>query len=334
MKKLTTFVVSLLFAHPSFSADYSMISGLDEIGDTNIHDILRHPEGGYWIATRDTGVHLWLDGNLVKSYSEDDGLAANGVLDLEYDHQGQLWAVGGRGASYFDGINWNKKDSFGDFSTNVVFNQSITENGRMLLGANGGAIIVGSDGGHKLITVDEGLPGKVVHDFIEWPGVGYLVATRNGGLGLLGKHGPKAFFTDMNIRSLLPGAKGTIWAGTGADGILEINADEVVQHAPDQSWQPVYMDDEGKLFSRSDSGGLLVRCDGRWFVVKDSLFPTNNNIVHSVASTENGDVLIGLKGKVIKLSEAELNSSLIPVELEMAIYEKLVPPHGLEPRTY
>lgn len=80
---------------------------LDFPEDKAITSIFQDSNDTYWFGTNGNGVFCY-DGNQLKQYSEKDGLCNNDLIDIQEDHQGNIYFDTHNCVSKFDGKNFIK----------------------------------------------------------------------------------------------------------------------------------------------------------------------------------------------------------------------------------
>ncbi len=139
-------------------------------------------QGRVAVGTSDQGV-LLADATLqFTAHNDQQGLADNWVMDLEFDHSGALWvATCTRGISrYFEGQwqTWDTRHGLGDDYTLSVADIG----GRIWVGHFRGVSIL-TEQGVVHLRPEDGLAGSEVHDIIEHNGHVYLAT--DGGITMV-----------------------------------------------------------------------------------------------------------------------------------------------------
>jgi ligand-binding sensor domain-containing protein len=107
-------------------------------------------KGKLWVVEYDgdltANVGVWkYDGNTWTTYTEDDGLVDNNIMDLVSDKNGGMWFATRGGISKFDGTTWKTFNFGDDIPGYTVSTICVAENGTVLAGTNCG-VIACSDG--------------------------------------------------------------------------------------------------------------------------------------------------------------------------------------------
>lgn len=133
---------------------------------------------GFWLGTYGDGL-LHFDEREFVSYTAEDGLANNTVLDITEDDQGRLWFATYGGVSMLEDGAYTNYTLADGLPNNGVMDALRARNGDMWFSTHEGIARI-SDGEVMAVTVEDGLPDEVCY-FILQDRQGYFwIGTNNG----------------------------------------------------------------------------------------------------------------------------------------------------------
>jgi serine phosphatase RsbU (regulator of sigma subunit)/ligand-binding sensor domain-containing protein len=292
-------------------------------------------DGAMWFATFD-GVSRY-DGRTWQTFTTQSGLPSNMVWDLAVEDNGVIWAAMGGGfaddvkqaiARYADG-KWQgldtPEDLFGRFGVRKFFASSpntgclVTDDGRLLLLANGGLRLVRGQDGEILRGVQSVLYTAEGQLWIAY-GYGQRSMFRFGsGRSRRGQGEQGIGVVDINaaqwqpisefsaviqepVLSMAQEADGTIWFGTDGDGLWQHGREvwtrlTVEDGLPSDRIHVVKPLNNGSVWVGTPAGAAFLRADGEWvaYSERDGL---PNNFVEDIAFAADGAVWVATRGGV------------------------------------
>lgn len=151
-----------------------------ELPDLKVRTILEDDSGDLWIGTYGGGLARFRNGQLVKIWNRENGLADDIVMKIIQSEDGRIWAATYGGVNVIDGDEIktiNVDDGLVQNSVLTIFEDF---NAKIWVGTFGGISIIDDDGIQN-ITTSEGLPNNVIY-FIVQDATGMIWLGTNDGL--------------------------------------------------------------------------------------------------------------------------------------------------------
>jgi ligand-binding sensor domain-containing protein/serine phosphatase RsbU (regulator of sigma subunit) len=244
LKKIIIFFVFLslfqdvLFSQQYFFRKYSVEEGLPQ---SSVRSLLQDSRGYIWIGTDGGGV-VRFDGQKFETLTKTDGLSGNIIRSLCEDSKGNIWIGTENGLTFYDGFKFaliGKKEGLKGSSI-----MKITE------GSNGIIWIASADSGLARLTYgdsisimnyssDDGLVSNFIFDIYEdhekklWLGMlgGVNIVEFEDDSSKKIKRVDRQYIESnsiVNVISIEPDRKGTIWLGTSNNGLFaaELSTDK------------------------------------------------------------------------------------------------------------
>lgn len=193
--------------------------------------------GTIWFGSVGSGVYVYRDG-VFQKFCESDGYVSEEVVSIYEDRKGRMWFGGNKGATVYDGLQFQSFILSGD------------------------SVVVGRRGDRFLEY--ERSPFIEVNGIIEDQSGRMWFATR----GRTFIYNQKTFTTQMhgdrpfsNVRSIIEDRSGHIWLG-GADGLWWHDGE--IYHLVSKTFTgSIYEDMKGNIWTTSESA-----TDGSWVLTR------------------------------------------------------------------
>ena len=159
-----------------------------------------------------------------RSYSVEEGLAQSQVYAMCEDSRGFLWlGTRGGGLSRFDGLSFKTYSIREGLASNYIFCLLEDKQHRLLIGSNNGLTIYDGQTFQNFYPGSDSAALHIQSITIDQSGLLWL-ATNTGLYTFDGKSFRlfESAFRHENILSVFADSEGTIWAGSGQNGLLRI----------------------------------------------------------------------------------------------------------------
>ncbi|MCB0761433.1 MAG: histidine kinase [Flavobacteriales bacterium] len=291
------------------------LTKIDEIGASEVFDILFTPSGKCWIATLTEGALFYdpVTGE-VQRYTEREGLAVNQVRSLLRDDWGTIWmGTSGGGVSRYSGQQFQYFSTENGLPGHQVY--AVAEDFECRIWAG-----VGDKG---LVHINP-VSGEVVADSLVHSGKVKALYTDETGRVWVGTHGEGIFVfesdtvlhLDMeeglssNWISAIEAHAGTYYIGTLGGGINIIHQQQGTphdfridiynsNHNVDNRISDLALDDQGRLWFSSLSTGVGVILDRDNILQFDERHGLPSSSVRSIAIDPSGWLWLGTAGSGI-----------------------------------
>ena len=299
-------------------SNYTILNGLKDnyILDINPKDSI------VWIATNDGGVH-YLEGESVKRFTTDDGLAGNQIIDLFHDQEGNLWvSCMGEGIQKLNGFEFSHyavKD--GLHSDQISFIEKDPNNSSIWLstydlGLQNIEIKDNKIISNRLILTDNELYNSIRSFDFDANG-NMWIGTQNGLVvwneEILAKVGSEYIAGDR-INSVLCASSGWVWIGTSS-GLSFYNGEYGVFREEDG-----FINNEIQTIIEASDGTIWIGTLGGMASYKNEVMVTYDQVeglgnlnVHSLVEAEDGKIIIGTYGGGIYSLDRSRDS--LPIQL-------------------
>jgi ligand-binding sensor domain-containing protein/serine phosphatase RsbU (regulator of sigma subunit) len=324
LKRVIIFFVFLslfqdvMFSQQYFFKKYSVEEGLPQ---SSVHCILQDSRGYIWIGTDGGGVARF-DGQKFETLTKNDGLSGNIIRSLFEDSKGNIWIGTENGLTFYDGFKFapiGKKE--GLKGTSIM---------KILEGSNGIIWIASADSGLARLTYgdsisimnytsDDGLISNFIFDI-------YEDQEKRLWLGMLGGVNIVEFEDDsskkikrvnrqyiksnsvVNVTSILPDRKGTIWLGTTNHGLFEaelssdtktfsVKPSKINNTFPDLGIWDIFSKENNELWIATDKFGIIRLQDDKilGFFNKENGLPSNQ--ILDIKEDKEGNMWFASFGK-------------------------------------
>ena len=291
----------------ALTASASVYAVQYELAVRKLDFLFASARSGYW-RLADGRIQKWDGDRMVKDYGEYPWAAGSPILAACEDHQGNL-IVGTHG----EGVHWFDAEGHSErlegLSQSYILSLAMDREGCLWVGMNGGGVNrVEQQPFHAL----EGAPVLTVQSVWAdgqgglWFGVsdGGIRYWRNGEIKqqALGR---------LSVRAVLVDRQQRVWAGTGSDGLFELQ-DGTFRPAPGaeslgREVSAIFQDRSGLLWVGTDTG--LARWDEKeWkiFTVSNGL---PSNAIRAIADDAQGNIWAGtVDGGLSVLHEGKFTS--------------------------
>ncbi|MDH5823958.1 two-component regulator propeller domain-containing protein [Luteimonas sp. RD2P54] len=220
--------------------------------------------GSLWIGTAGGGLHR-LRGGPVLTWTTGEGLPDNKVFAVHGEDDGSVWiGMEGGGVSRFDGRRFRTLTSADGLGSDNVISLASAPGGGLWIGTFSGGLSLRDAGGIRTWTTDDGLPANQVFSLFQ-DGETLWVGTMNGLArfrdGRFRRFGKDEGLGANDVRALLRGRDGAIWAGTSGGGLSRIRGEAVrtwstPEGLPGNYVYALYEDARGVLWVGTKGGGL------------------------------------------------------------------------------
>jgi signal transduction histidine kinase len=150
------------------------------MGSSGACPMLLDRQGNLWFGSAQKGVTRY-DGQHFQTFTTQDGLAHNDVLDIFEDPQGDLWFATHGGLSRYDGQGFTNLTTHQGLSSNDVHSIAQAADGDLWIGTDGGGVSRYDGQVFQHLTREDGLASNVAIAVVE-DGQGYLWASSNNGV--------------------------------------------------------------------------------------------------------------------------------------------------------
>jgi ligand-binding sensor domain-containing protein/two-component sensor histidine kinase len=322
-----------------------------DIPSNGIQSLAGTPDGSLWIATR-AGMTRYKDGKFQK-FPFADGQAVPNVLFVDkagvlwigstvyitrYDGVhlqnfavgrdvmagvGRVFCAGPDGSVYTGGPGGLARWTGRGFETvhgpleragTIVSGAAVDRAGNYWQAGNNGVLRLSPDGKVRQFGLGDGLPSLAVRA---------MLVDRDGNLWAGTPNGIARFengrFVSLNleaVRCLFEDREGNLWEGAN-DGLIRMRDDKftvygVSEGLPSDSPSFVYQDHAGRIWLGFHDAGLMLFEGGasRHYTTQDGL---PDNEVYTIREISNGDLLIGTRGGLARLSGGRISTVPMPV---------------------
>jgi diguanylate cyclase (GGDEF)-like protein len=210
------------------------------------------------------------------TWSVDQGLPQNSVMDLAQGTDGYLWIGTFDGLVRFDGARFAvfNRSNTDAFTENGVLSVATDSAGRVWVGTNGGGLVVGEAGRFRALTEADGLPNPYVTALLETGDGDMWIGTRGGLARMRGDVVERVELTPDTpsevVWALAEGVEGELWVGTENHGILRLGADGVTAWGVEDGLSSatvytLFVDRAfGVVWAGTADAGVAVFSDGVW----------------------------------------------------------------------
>lgn len=316
MKILFTFLVYVTMVTPAFSQNWQVYNSQNTgMPDNYVTSIAADGNGNVWVGTatnlnaeidnNPSGGLVRYDGNSWTFYSsENSSLPGNNITDLEFDKDGNLWAISGKRLAKFDGTKWIAND-ISDYAAQLY----IDANGNVFIVDTYYGAVEKFDGtswteydppfyvGNTIYGLAADKSGNlwcVTYDKVaKFDGADWTIYNEdNSGLPI------------NTIRTMCIDQNDNVWIGTRENGLLKFDGTNWKQYTTSNSNLPgmnvsaLAIDNNGNLIVGTFEGGGLAIFDGNnWTVysIWNSKLPVND--ILSLEIDNNNKLYVGTAGE-------------------------------------
>jgi len=270
------------------------VSSVDGIDVGHLGSGLIDNDGQLWNTSRDNGIIITKDGQIVKKLKAETGFPTNTVRALEIDSFGNIWAATNIGLINIVGNKYILHDKSAGFINNDMQNVSINENGVIwvsgfeFLSSMNGKNIQNYESDVDSILIFGGNSGLLALDdgsvLFGGPGLKKLIPDENGG---------KFYFISKSdhCNAITANKNGEIFYSSVGEGLVKLdNKDKKEVYNLDNGFKyevplTAHVDKNGWIWSSSESGGVALFDGEVWsyLTTDDGLL---SNWVSSIASDD------------------------------------------------
>lgn len=271
----------------------------------NVISLAEDIDGGMWIGT-DLGLLRFVKGRMEAPAVA--WLTSARVQRMLRARDGGIWVATGQGLTrlergrdrrYADERRYGSRDGL---RSTFVSSLSETADGVLWVGTlGGGAARLEADGHFLSFGAEEGLPDNNVNDVFVDREANVWIATVDGLTRLraptLENWRGAGYWTTGLFWSVRADADGTVWGGTGGDGIARISPDGsarlfgTADGLPSEAVLTSYRSRDGTLWVGTRRG--LARLAGDRFVDETERFGLPRSGVRTITEDTNGQLLVG-----------------------------------------
>ncbi|MEO0468450.1 MAG: two-component regulator propeller domain-containing protein [Bacteroidota bacterium] len=193
---------------------------------------LQDKQGRVWISTKDRGINLWENNQIVDVFTTEDGLGGNDIVSSFADAEGNFWF-----ASYNGSLTcYNMQEGFVVFSRetglecNAVYVTSQDREGTIWVGTDNGVFWLQDQKIVRHITEDDGLIHQVVFQLQPdrqgrmWVGTAEGISIWQDDAFSI-QHAPRDSLVGNNVITMLEDKQGRMWVGSSV-GLTCFNEDQ------------------------------------------------------------------------------------------------------------
>lgn len=284
--------------------------------DNRLRDLALTSDGTLWVATR--GGLCRVNKDEFTCYTEENGLVNNRIQSISVTELDELWLGTEEGASFFeDGMFTNYSVDEG-LANNIIQATQYDREGNIWLGTLGGGISLFLGNHFKNYTVEEGLPNNVVTSITEDPSGNHWVATLGGGIVRISPSGTTTFnsddgLVDDKVYAVELGGDqlfiGTRWGLSIYDDGQFFNFDE--NELPYRKIRALHQSQQTDSWWLGTYGEGILEYDGHQFKHLTEDDGLANNIVMSIAETDDGSLWFATYGGVSRLQHGRFTNYTI-----------------------
>lgn len=210
------------------------------------------------------------------TWTAEDGLPMNTVMDIAQTPDGYLWFATEAGLVRFDGIRFNvfTSENTGPLSSNMIMDLMVDRNGTLWIATRGSGVVCFNNGHFSTFGDNDFQPGSEVFCFLESMDSAIWIGSRKGlhrfADGTLARVELPPAMSRLNrpVSRLLEDRSGRIWVGTRGAGLAQVSQRgrdiETVTLEPANMWvTSLYEDRKGNVFVGTAENGLLKFTDDR-----------------------------------------------------------------------
>ncbi|OYT70332.1 MAG: hypothetical protein CFK52_11360 [Chloracidobacterium sp. CP2_5A] len=240
----------------------------------NIRCIFEDRDGALWIGTFGGGVVRYQSGEF-ESFTAEQGLSSDFVIDVAQTPDGALWLATSRGLTRWHNGQWRTFTVQDGLPLDSLQQLSLAPDGALWVGTYGRGLSVFRDGAFQNYSLNGGKPNDIVY-------------------------------------ALHIARDGTAWVGTNQQGLLRLNAQGQVLERyarptgfPDDVVHAIYEDSDGAIWVGTENGGLGRLAHGRqdWRAPRDGLL---HHFVRAICRDREGSYWIGTNGGLNRLRESKI----------------------------
>lgn len=312
------------------------LNSASQIGDY-FPDIHQDKKGNFWFATAFSGLAKF-DGNTLSSFTMDDGLPHNTILDLTEDKAGNIWIATRNGVSkYYEESfnNFSEKDGLTSNWTSCILADS---KGNIWVGTKNGVSLYDGKSWSKFHLpkpdkVDPQISTNLVQRIIEdkkgniwfgrkgagvckYDGSSFIHFTKNDGLH---SNSVKSIFEDKNghmwfgsLETEIPNKKNSKTFTYLTDGGLSrydgnnfTSFPEIESLSGHEIWD-IRQDRKGNIWFAPKNRGIVLFDGSKFTTVENSMNITQHSCVQSILEDQNGNMWFGYSGGIFRLDGTEL----------------------------
>ncbi len=284
--------------------------------------ILEDHYSNLWIGGGKSSLICFKEGKYIPYLSNKDKKKMKSISAILLDSFNNLWVTSYDSGLYKVANRKNIKQKINLIKKETSLNAlAENKNKDLLIGTDNGLIILGRNGGERLVSIEDGLSYNVVNSLLTDSDGNTFIGTQKG----LNKiqfdvNGEikidKILFND-SINCLYEGREGSIWIGTENSGLKRLRNPVFKKYSIDDGLPSlslsIYKDKKKNIWVGSRYG-TLYKFSGKKFIPFLNLLPTPENGITSIAENKSGELIIGTlykgvyvlkKNRLVHLSESQ-----------------------------
>lgn len=294
---------------------FSILKSFDPIHTTNLRTIYRDFEGNMWIGTDGFGI-LKYTGDQFETYTIEDGLSSEIIMDIKEDHEGNLFfATYGSGLIKLSSENQQMTSIDKNLLNYTVWSMLVLDNSDLLIGTSSG-INRYSDGEITEFEFNDSLPWPRVSNMFLDSEKKLWIGTRDG---ILVIHNNKIIQLPSMLREKAKEVKcftevgGKVWMSSNT-GLYSYNhLDSTVQHfgkengvLPEDYIFCLDHDQSGDLWLGTEDGVLRFNPETKSYQHINLSSQVSSNIVNFILNEGEKHLWLGTDNGLFSLDLQEL----------------------------
>ena len=272
-------------------------SNTPELKDNGVRSVRASADGSVVIGTSRGGVTVKRGDNW-ETWSTEDGLAQDEIMDALHDREGRLWvATESAGISRVANGRVTHFDTRNGLPSNVTYGLLQAADGS-IWAASAGGLVRFVDDKPVVVAADAGLPQVPVFRVLQLGNGDLAVGTERGAFrGKDGRFQPLSPDLPVDgVPSLAEDAAGNLWVGTVNNGLIRLSKSGAEQFStlrglPNNRVAALKIDREGSLWAGTNAG--LLRLSDAPFTTWNGDQGLSDDYVRALFEDPNGGIWIG-----------------------------------------
>lgn len=323
---------------------FKKIGKPDGLKGSSVLKLIEGSNGIIWAATNDGGLSGITTGDSVSvfSFTTEDGLISDFILDIYEDPEKNIWMgmIGGVNILEFEDttsqiIKNIYKPGINSESTLIILSLEASNDGKMWFGTNGNGLFSTTVSGDKdKLVIEPSSINNLVPDMIIWDmliqknGELWLATDKNGVVrhfnnGVAGVFNKESGLQSNQITSIIRDREGNVWFSSFGQGVMMYGDDKFISYNENNGIKGSQVLDilfsSGNKFYLATEEGLMKFVKEGTKIRRLNYFTSSNGLNSQGANTieiySEDNILIGTKKGINILSGSQLgvfsgNSSL------------------------